>query len=456
MQDLNKINSYQLYTMWKNHSIALLMIVVLISISKMLPYYFSPLAALLVAALLFAQLYSSRLSNKMTCMVVTYTIFMCILSYSFFSIIINMLNIWGIITIPNELSFFVYPYLPSLLMCPICFIVSLIIYFGRKRLYICVDCRLQYGDRNERGKLGQLLTYESHFQFRNLVVLFGLLSIAVWAYYLFVYIDTDVNDRDWYVFVWFIVIAFLLDEFYFMTRYYNLYLDFKENNEIISQEELSDMTSKTYLRFYLICGDYLYLTDNSNDLNFEQKFIDTPFVTKRSVNGITIPEVRNIIRDMSGIKDGDLRFFFGRKIPNIARHSLLRYFYFLPGKPEDYKDIRIKGEWIPFNRVKELYSRTPNKLGSIFITDFTRMATIILTQKLFNEQGYRKNKLKSYQPSFNLIEVKENNYDFQDDKWLRISLFNSDTKLYKFKKLMSRLSLIRRSANNPNTPDKWN
>lgn len=138
-----------------------------------------------------------------------------------------------------------------------------------------------------------------------------------------------------------------MDELYFASRYYNIYLDLKENSEIITEEELSDMTTKTYLRFYLICGNKVFLNTHVADLHNAGRFyIDTPFLTKRNVNGITTAEVHGIIRRLTGIRDGELRFFYGRKSLDIAKHRILRYFYFLDGKPEDYEEMDIDGEWL--------------------------------------------------------------------------------------------------------------
>ena len=47
-------------------------------------------------------------------------------------------------------------------------------------------------------------------------------------------------------------------------------------------------------------------------------------------------------------------------------------------------------------------------------------------------------KLKSYQPSFNLIDVRNSKLDFQDDKWINISMFNSDSPLFHIKRWWKR------------------
>ncbi|MDE6716727.1 MAG: hypothetical protein K2J70_00910 [Muribaculaceae bacterium] len=309
------------------------------------------------------------------------------------------------------------------------------VYFRRKKMSICVNCKLSSGDYSGRSKLGSILSSESYLQLRNLMLLFGLLTLAVWCYYIFYFVDAELNARDYYVFIWLNVLGFIFDEIYFAFRYYNLYLDLRENNEIISQEELNDMSAKTYLRFYVICGNYMFINTRMVDtLRGFKQVLDTPFYTKRSVTGITIPEISTLIERMTGTDSGELRFFYGRKNPGLERHSTLRYFYFLKGKPEDYPEMNVEGEWMDFEMIKRIYSFQPGEIASTMVTDITRMATIILTQKIFNEEGFRKIKLKSYQPSFNLKEVEKNRYDFQEDKWIKISMFNSDTKMYRFKR----------------------
>lgn len=454
MQDLEKVSSLQLYSFWKNLSVGLLTVVGVLAFSILLPFYFSPIIALLAAAYLYTVLYNNKISRKPSCMVVSYAIFLCLIVFSFVSIILNILDIWGYVDLPNEFTFFAYPYIPSLTLCPVCFVTILIMFLRGNKLSLCVDCKIQYGDSRERGKIGSIMSYESHLQLRNLVILFGVLTAIIWGYYLYFYINTDVNNRDWYVFMWLTIIVFVLDEVYFIFRYYNLYLDMMENNEIITQEELRDMTAKTYIRYYVICGEYVYMNFKSADPNLPfRPVIDTPFFTKRSVNGITIPEVTNIIRRMTGVKNGDLRFFFGRKMLDSDRRSLLRYFYFLDGKPEDYPELNVDGEWMTFDELKKMYSFKPENLAKICVSDITRLATIMLTYKIFDERGFRKNKLKSYRPTFTLKEVRDSRLDFQDDKWIRISMFNSDTPMYRvkrwYKSIMGGKSRERKA-------DQWN
>ncbi len=429
MQDLQKVNGNQLFAIWKNFAVAVGILMATLLLSRFLPYYFSPIVGLCAAAVLYTILYNNKLRNSNNCMIVPYAMFYCVISYSFATIILNVLFIWNLVEIPKELSFFGDPFVASLLINPICFVTLVIVYMRRSQLAVCVDCRLSKGLSFERGKLGDILAQETRMQLLSLLCLFGVLSVIVWAYFYFAYVSAaNINGRDWYVFLWLNIVACVIDVLYFASRYYNIYLDLKENGEIITEEELSDMTTKTYLRFYFIAGNNVFLNLKTADRDTPMKHvIDTPFITKRNVNGITASEVNGIIHKITGYDKGELRFIYGRRSPDLAKHRILRYAYYVkPGDP--LPELDVQGEWIDFEMLKLIYNETPMSLGRNLLADLNRISTIVLTQKLYDENGVRKIKAKAYKPSYDLIEMYEKHYDFQDDKWIRISMFNSDSK----------------------------
>lgn len=435
MEDLGKINSMQLYYMWKNLTVGLVTLIATLTISKLLPSYVSPVVALVCAAFLYVYIFNSRISRETSCMIVPYSLLYCLMAYAFLSILANVLYAWRVRVIPQELVFFTSPFIPSLLLCPVCFVTLFIMKLRQRSLHICSDCKMRSTSGGTNPFVANLLTRESHFQLRNLILLFGVLSVCIWSYYLVFYVNININARDWYIFTWLTVIFFVLDEVYYIARYYNLYLDLQENNEIITPEELSDMTAKTYLRFYVICGNNVFIDPHGVEKNSPYKEVyDTPFFTKRTMNGITSSEVKKIISRMTGYDNGELRFFYGRKADNMGKHSILRYFYFLDGDVSDYQNMNVEGEWMDFEKIKYLYTTNRGKLAQLAVTDTTRLATIILTEKTFDEDGFRKSKIKMYSPTFNLIDVRNSEIDFQDDKWIEISMFNSDTPMFRLKK----------------------
>ncbi|MCH5228495.1 MAG: hypothetical protein J1F12_00690 [Muribaculaceae bacterium] len=434
MKDLGKINSNQIYGLWKNLTVCMIAVIATIVFSHILPYYLSPVIALLVASGMYMYIYNARFAKLKTCIVPSIAILYCIVIYAFFTIILNLMCIWGLFEMPHEFIFFTDPFIPSLILNPVSCVVLIVIYTQRRKLKVCQECRSNRSFGGIRGAAG-VLNSEAHIQLKNFIIMSGVLSLAVWAYYQFSYINVNLNGRDSYIFTWLTVIGVALDWIYFSWRYYNLYLDLQESHEIITPSELRDMTAKTYLRYYVVCGNYIYLNEHATDAyGGRGEVFDTPFFTRQTMNGMLDGDVKSVIEKMTGVKNGDLRFFYGRKSPYDDKHSLLRYFYFLDGDISEYPHLDVPGEWVSFDKVKYLYSNMPNKMAELAVYDITRLATIILTEKIFDENGFRKNGIKSYNPTFNLLEVRKSKLDFQDDKWIEISLFNSDTPLYKLKK----------------------
>ncbi|MDE5870965.1 MAG: hypothetical protein K2H22_03320 [Muribaculaceae bacterium] len=437
MEDLRKINSMQLYYLWRNLAISLLCIGAVMVGSHMVPYYMAPVVSLLLSAMLYTMLWNNSVTGERGCMVIVETMLYTLVCYTFLSVLLVVIEILGLHTFPNEMIFFNDPYLPSLLLLPTGLAVTLFALFFRNSMPSYRRFRMVYGNTRERGYFGIISNKEMDIQLRNLAFIFAVLTAVVWTYYLNVYVSINRNGRDWYVFVWIVVILVILDEIYFMIRYYNLYLDLQEHNEIITPEELRDITARTYLRFYVICGEYVYIDRNAFDrLNQRENVYDTPFITKRTVNGVPTTEVRNIVEKMTGEKGGELKFFFGRHLAGVEKHSLLRYFYFLDGDIKDHSDMGEKGEWIHFDEIKKIYNESPLKLSSNALNDLSRLSTIILTERTYDEDGYRKNKIKSYKGNLTLADVRRSPLDFQDDKWIRIANFNSDTKFFKLKKFL--------------------
>ena len=446
MKDLSKVNSYQIFEIWKNISVGLFTIIAVIVGSQLLPFYFSPIVGLLGAAFLFSLLYANKMKHGVNCMLVPYALFFCLIAYSFISILVNVMYIWDWLHLPNEFVFFNDPYIPTLWMNPIAFFTILIIYLRRKRLQLCIDCRLQNGTHADRGVYGSIISSESRFQLKNMLLLAGVLTAAVWVYYIVEYKDINTNPRDRYIFFWVTVIVLALDILYFLFRYYNLFLDLRDNNELYTPDDLQRLEGKTYLRYYVICENYIYLTVNDSDaVNPGHAGIDTPFFTSRAESTVTTPEASEIIRKMTDTKSGRLRFFYGRRTPDIANHKVLRFFYFLDGKPSDYPDIPVPGEWIDFEELKILYSTNPDLLSTMTMNDISRLATIMVTEKIYKENGQRKLKIKSYQPTFDLLDVRNSNIDFHDDKWIRVSVFNADHKFFRLRNTWKRITRVERT-----------
>lgn len=451
MDDIRKISSMQFYYLWRNFAVGLLCTVVTIVATHMLPFFLAPVVSLFICAVLYTIILNNEAGEQPGCMVMMQTVFYCLLAYTIVSILLVTLRIWNDGSIPHELIFFDDPYLPALILMPVSFVVSLFACVFKKSMPACRTCRISHGNVYDRGYYGFVSYRETRLQLRNMVGLFGVLSVIVWAYYLMSYVDVNQNARDWYVFVWVVVLIVIIDEIYFMVRYFNIFIDLEEHDEIVTPEQLEKMSANTYVRFYVICGEDIYINPNATDrINQNEGIYDTPFIVKKSVNGISDSYVRKIAEELTGVADGEPRLFYGRHILGAEKYFMLRYFYFLNGDKSLYEKLNAPGEWIPFSKIKKIYSADPMRLSVNALADISRLYTIIMTEKTYDENGYRKNPIRSYQRDITLADVRKSKIDMQDDKWIKIAAFNSDSRFFRLKSYLRKLSGKSRSRQDVN------
>jgi len=438
LRKLYKINSKQIYLLWRNFVATLLVVVAMVVLIKLLPPICAPIVSTVACTVFYFMVYSRAFSDAETCVMVPFTMFLVSLVFTVLFVAINLLCLWNIIKLPTALMFFDGYVIPGLLYCPVAVVVSTLVYLRRHRLNICSECRLHNGSPIERGRAGIMFSHESEFQLKNLILIFSIASIYFWCYFLFDFSEVSITNRDTFVFTWGMLILLVVDVLFFSMRYYNVYLDLKERNELVSPEDIKNISTSTYLRFYVICEDSIYLVKKENvDLKDEHpEVLDTPFVRRRIMKSVPEQEVRHIIEKDTGVNGGLLRFFFGRRVNEIAEHRILRYFYFLPGELSAYPRLATMGEWLSSEKFKTLYNTRPFTLSNTILADMSRLATIVVTSKLYNEHGERRNKLMHYRPSFSFAELRNSDINFQDELWIRVSMFNSDKRFFRLKRFL--------------------
>lgn len=435
-REFQKVNTEQIFMMWRNVAVSMLSLVVLHVLTTVLPALFAPVVSTVVAIFLYYQVVSGSYSRTETCGIVPYVFFLTVTSYTVVLIAVNVLNVWGVIDLPNEMVFFDRPYLQSLLLAPVGFVTTLVAYLNRHRLTLCVNCKLTNGSPLDRGRVGVIYSNESAFQLKNIMTLYAVITIVVYSYYITEFVDITISSRDRFVFSGVSIFCYILDVVYFGMRYYNLYLDLMERDELLSPSDINTLGTRTYVRFYVISGDSMYMASTNFDdvSDDESDIIDTPFTIKRTVNGIQEYEIKRFIENKTGVQGGELRFFYGRMAADAAGRKVLRYFYFLPGEPEDYPKLDVEGEWISSDKLKTIYNSTPDRLTNVCLSDISRIALVTITSKTYDDKGERRTRLTNYRPSFSLREIHSEQIDFQDDKWIRVSMFNSDTSFFRLKR----------------------
>ena len=437
IREFQKVNTEQIFLMWRNVAVSMLSLVLLHVLTMVLPPYLAPIDSTAIALFLYYQVVSSSYNRRETCSIVPYLFFIIVTTYTVLLVAVNVINVWGIVDLPNEYVFFDTPYLQSLILAPTGLFITVFVYLHRKRLSLCVDCKITNGNTLDRGRVGIIYSNESAFLLRNIMLVYTIITVIIYAYYIKEYSDASITPRDRIVFSMVAISVYLFDILYFAIRYYNLYLDLKDSDELLTPEDINVLGTRTYIRYYVIAGDSLYMSSpglGDTRISDDSEIIDTPFIIKRNVSGFHEHEIRSTIVEQTGVKDGVLRFFYGRTLADSAGRKVLRYFYFLPGKEEDYPHLAADGCWISSDRLKSIYNDTPDRFTSICLADISRIALVTVTSKMYDEKGKRRIRLNHYHPSFTLREIFADDIDFSDDKWIRISLFNSDTSFFKLKR----------------------
>lgn len=436
MKDLFKVNILQLYLFWKNLSIAMVLLMVLLAISTFMAPIFSLGVAFVVAIVIYARIYANKTSHHPTYMLVGYALMVSVLIYTFVCLALVLIHIWTPLVFKDEFLLLNRPFLPILMLAPVCFCTLSYCYLNRGRLHRRLD--RMFGVETDyflKGKLGAILTHESARQMRILILLFGVLTIINWCYYgWFFYNDTVTNGRDIYIFFWLNIVGITIFLIYLLIHHYELSHELKDSGRLITPEEVSRLGVKTYIRYYVICGDYIYLSPDIPSNEYPtQSMVDTPVFNERSGVTFSDEEVAETVKSLIG-KPGELKFFCAFSIPGLNNQIVARYFYFLDGKPEDYPALDVPGQWYAVAELQKIHKNRPHGLSSYLVADCLRLLTILNTEKNYDERGNRRFKIKSYMASLSLVDIRRSDIDFQSDKWIDISRFNADMPFFRLRR----------------------
>lgn len=62
------------------------------------------------------------------------------------------------------------------------------------------------------------------------------------------------------------------------------------------------------------------------------------------------------------------------------------------------------------------------------------------TEKLYDDKGNRRYKIKTYVPALRLGDIRKSDIDFQSNHWLNIAELNSDKPFFRLRRLLRSLT----------------
>lgn len=318
------------------------------------------------------------------------------------------------------------PYVVSLVMMPSIFFVTLGAYILKPRLPICRGCARSYDNPGSRDYLPMMLTKETNYQLRLLVIISSGLTIYSYIYYFSNYcnINYSVTDRVWYIYTPLVV---LLLTCIFLARRYKVLLSFYSDN--IVGDAVNSTSSK--LRYLIVCGDLVYLNDPETDDKAIR--IDTPAIAKIPFKEeVTMTNAIDRFVALSGCKasDFDLRFLYENSNP-LVDTNMYHYLCTVENK-NIINTSRIRGRW---HTLPQLTSIIEHGMASkLLVHEYNRIRTIVLAHKTYDRQGMRRYNIKHYMPSFRLRDLQGMKVDFNDPIWLTIADYNEDHRFFKIRR----------------------
>ncbi len=429
-------NTNGIYSLWINWTIAVGTLTAVPIISLYMSKFWLPLVAFLIESILYFVIRYNSVSKVPTCMRLPHLAMLTLFWSSLTMVIVNIMFLqpdlakilWN-----NNINISI-PYIPILIISPIMVVVAINNLRLGNNSPICVDCQAHNGGISERGFLGNLYSQEGNYLAKLFLIIGLILSIASWAYYFIFYINSNINDIDRFVFVWLFAIVYILSLIYLIIRYFSLWLYYCQT---IDEQSLR-YNSSSYLRFIIMCGDYIFLNTpdfKKDNITVDDNKIDTPAKLYLQYKPqITNQDAIMYFNALSGISNADIRFLYENTNFN-TECNIFHYAYII----DDFEIINkshLEGDWYTLPQIKNLISK--NKVSIKFVSELERIYKMVISWKSYDKMGCRLYDIKNYKPTFRLCDFKNWDVDFNDISWLFVSSNNEDRPFFRIRKFWNK------------------
>lgn len=328
------------------------------------------------------------------------------------------------------------PYIGTLVVYPVAFIVGVWGWIKGFKIPICVDCRIRYGSIAERGFIGMIFSQESPFQRRLLVLLSFLLSLDGWIYYSKSYINSDLNKIDIYVFVIVPIVIYIISVIYMGVRYLSLWYYYNRDLEGTALRR----GRSTTLRYIIIADNeiYLHVPDDNSEIVIGDEKIDTPAkLTIPHTSSMNLPDARYYFLNMFDQIGNDrieVRFMYESRNLTSSR-NIFHYLVFADSHAA-IDDSHINGRWFSIVNIKEMLDK--RLCSDILAAEIVRLHTIAMAWKTYDREGRRLYLIKHYVPTFRVCDIKKWDVDYNDSHWLYVAHNNEDKPFFRLRRFWHR------------------
>ena len=336
-------------------------------------------------------------------------------------IIINLLNgAWEPRWVKPQVHNPALPYISSLVVYTIMFFASIFyIVLGRRAPAFRKSSSTSSGSASH-GLLSRLFQQESSLQLRVMTAYSGLVFLIVWVYYFKAYININLNAPDIFFFDVVPWALGFLSIVYFYGRYFGMYRHYCANP---AMEAIHG--DSTALRFIVIVGDRLWL-----DVQ-DAPVIDTPvkcFV--KFSEDVSLHTAETTFKDLTGLQPPRLDLAYESEEMATLANSF-HYLCFFDSE-EQLADARVSGELYSYERFVELLAT--GRIAVELKSELERIYTVAMAWKTYTPEGKRIYPVRNYRPSFRFKDIKDYDVDYNDRRWLKVTVFNEDHRFYRLRR----------------------
>lgn len=327
------------------------------------------------------------------------------------------------------------PILPILDIAPVTALVCLFNLFNLNNSRSCRTCRNRLGESVDRGLIGLLYNRESKNQLRFLFWLSTGLSLVAWSYYIFRYVNVNLNRTDLFLFSLCPLLCYVLSLIYYGMRYYTLWVYYCQNSATARIVERQGTT----MRYIVICNDKLLLNipKESGDILYSDELkIDVPLkISMPFRENVSEHDAVSFFKNASELKEADVRLIFKSCDPGM--YSNVFHYVAFVAQPEPVGE-HLHGKWFTLPETNDMI-----RMGMVSMSlasELSRIYTITMAWKAYDSSGRRLYEIKHYKPTFRLRDMPSWNVDYNDNNWLYVAHINEDKPFYRFRRFWHKLT----------------
>lgn len=321
------------------------------------------------------------------------------------------------------------PFVSALIVYPSACVVSLWYILIGSRAMACANCTVANGSYTERGLIAKLFKQESGLQLKVLFVMSGIILVIDWCYYYLRYININYNTPDVFFFAGVPTALTVLSILFFFNRYNSMWRHYCHNPALDAIHGNS-----TALRYLVIVGDHIFL-DLHNGI-----VVDTPvkcFIP--FTTGVSELKAQETFRELTGKKAPRLvQAYESEETTTLA--NAFHYLVFF-NSVNELAGCTVPGQLYSLARVTKMTKS--GLLAPELRSEIERIYTVAMAWKTYTPDGRRIYPIKNYRPSFRFKDIKDYKVDYNDKRWLAVTVNNEDRHFFRLRRLWNRISGVK-------------